>query len=112
LSCQGIKLVGKRHPGIPFHHHLTFANHVHQLDANQDIFGRLERRESEHRFSDTFDGPMILLNDVTEVFDLTNARRPGGRMTVEYALTNENRISLSLMICSIAALLAPLLSMA
>jgi hypothetical protein len=58
---------------------------VHQLDASQDILGRLERLESEHRFSDTFDGPMILLDDVIviEVFDLTNVRGMGGRMRVD-----------------------------
>jgi hypothetical protein len=91
LSCQGIKLVGKRHPGIPFHHYLTFANHVPQLDASQDIFGRLERLESEHRFRDTFDGQMILIDDVIEVFDLTYVRGMVGRMIVEYALTSEDR---------------------
>jgi hypothetical protein len=84
-------MVGKRHPGIPFHHYLTFANHVPQLDASQNIFGRLERLESEHRFRDTFDGQMMLLDDVIEVFDLMNFRGMDGRMTVGYALTNEDR---------------------
>ena len=40
FSCQRVKLVGKRPFVAALHHELTFANHVHQLDASQDIFGR------------------------------------------------------------------------
>jgi len=36
LSCQSIKLVGKRHLGAALHHELTFSNHVHQFNAGQD----------------------------------------------------------------------------
>ena len=40
LSCQRIKLVGKRQLDAALQHELTFADHVHQFDAGQDIFGR------------------------------------------------------------------------
>src|SRR5450830_1132655 len=36
LSCQSIKLIGKRHLGAALHHELTFSNHVHQFNAGQD----------------------------------------------------------------------------
>ena len=39
LSCQCIKLVGKRQLDAAFQHELTFADHVHQFDAGLDIFG-------------------------------------------------------------------------
>ena len=37
---------------------LIFADHVHPLAAGQDIFG------------DSLDGPMVLLHDVVQLFDL------------------------------------------
>jgi hypothetical protein len=40
FSCQRVKLVGKRPFVAALHHELTFSNHVHQLDASQDVFGR------------------------------------------------------------------------
>ena len=39
FPCQCIKLVGKRQLDTAFQQKLTFANHVHQLDAGQDAFG-------------------------------------------------------------------------
>lgn len=39
FSCQRVKLVGKRPFVAALHHELTFSNHMHQLDASQDIFG-------------------------------------------------------------------------
>ena len=39
LSCQRVKLVGKRPFVAALHHELTFSNHVHELDAGQDISG-------------------------------------------------------------------------
>ena len=39
LSCQCIKLLGKRQLDATFQQELTFANHKHQFDSGQDIFG-------------------------------------------------------------------------
>ena len=36
LSCQSIKLLGKRQLGAALHRELTFSNHVHQFNAGQD----------------------------------------------------------------------------
>ena len=40
FPCQRVKLVGKRPFVTALHRELTFSNHVHQLNASQDIFGR------------------------------------------------------------------------
>ena len=39
FSCQCIKLVGKRQLDAAFQQELTFADHVHEFDAGQDISG-------------------------------------------------------------------------
>ena len=39
FSCQCIKLVGKRQLDNTFQQELTFADHVHEFDASQDISG-------------------------------------------------------------------------
>ena len=75
LSCQRIKLVGKRHAVAAFHHELAFANHVHEFDAGQDCLRRAKRLEAEHRPGDAFDGTMILLHDIVEVFHLPDLDR-------------------------------------
>ena len=37
LPCQCLKLVGKRQLAAALQHELAFADHVHELDASQDI---------------------------------------------------------------------------
>ena len=39
FSCKRIKLIGKRQFGTAFQHELTFADHVDEFDAGQDISG-------------------------------------------------------------------------
>ena len=39
FPCQRIKLVGKRQLDAALQQELTFADHVHQLDASQYISG-------------------------------------------------------------------------
>jgi len=68
LFCQGIKLVGERHRFAPFHSALTFADHVHEFDADQDAPGRLKRFETGHRPCHPFDGAMILLECCLTLF--------------------------------------------
>lgn len=69
FSCQCIKLVCIRHPFEAFEHHLTLANHVHEFDPGQDFGGRSKGFETEHGSGDAFDGSVILLDDVVEVWD-------------------------------------------
>ena len=40
FPCQRIKLVSKRQLDTVLDHELSFANHVHELDAGQDAFGQ------------------------------------------------------------------------
>ena len=54
---------------------LSLANHVHELDPGQDLGGRSKGFETEHGSGDAFDGAVILLDDIVEVFDLTNLHR-------------------------------------
>ena len=94
LSCQRIKLVGKRHAGAAFHHELVFANNVHEFAPCQDCLRRVKRLEAEHRPDDAIDGTVIPPHEIVEVFDWPDFDR-------EFSL----RLS-----CSSAALLALLLS--
>jgi hypothetical protein len=48
---------------------LAFLDHVHQSDATQSTAGRVEGFEAEHRPDDPFDGPVVLLDEIVQVFD-------------------------------------------
>src|SRR6185437_16869616 len=52
--------------------HLPFLDHVHQFDATQNDVRAVEILEPEHRSDPAFDGPMVLLDDVVQILDLTN----------------------------------------
>jgi hypothetical protein len=45
---------------------------VHDFDANQNDTRAVEVFEPQHRSSSTFDGPMVLLDYVVQILDLTN----------------------------------------
>ena len=45
---------------------------MHEFDTGEGCRSRLERFETQHRSYHTFDGAMVLLDDVVEIFDLTN----------------------------------------
>jgi hypothetical protein len=49
---------------------LAFANHVHEFDASQGIFGRTKRFEAEHWPDDAPDCAMVLLNEIIQILDL------------------------------------------
>src|SRR6202034_4824294 len=49
---------------------LTFADHVHELNATKGHGGRPERLEPHHRSHLTLDRSMVLFDDVVEVLDL------------------------------------------
>jgi hypothetical protein len=45
---------------------------VHGLNTRNDDSGTSKRLEPQHRSGDSFDGPVILLDDVVQVFVLTH----------------------------------------
>jgi hypothetical protein len=65
LSCQSIKLIGERHRFTAFYRALTFADHVHEFDAGQNISSGAKGLEVEHGASEPLDRPM--LNDVVRL---------------------------------------------
>jgi len=52
--------------------HLPFLDHVHDFDAAQNDTRAVEVFEPQHRSSSTFDGPMVLLDDVVQILGLTD----------------------------------------
>src|SRR5262249_45605374 len=72
-SSQGIELFGQcevLRPGLS--HQLAFLQHGHELNADQVGLGCLKRLESEHWTGGPFHCPVILFDDVVEVFDLVD----------------------------------------
>ena len=57
------------------HLHLSFPNHMHDLDAGQNDARTPKILEALHRFHDAFDGPAILLDNVVQVLALPNLDR-------------------------------------
>ena len=53
---------------------LPLSDHYHPLVAGQRSSCRLETAEAETRPDQALDAPMVLLNDVVQVFDLAQAR--------------------------------------
>ena len=51
---------------------LTLPDHVDQLDPRERHGRRPEGLEPQHRSHQSLDGSMILLNNVVEIFDLTD----------------------------------------
>jgi hypothetical protein len=52
--------------------HLPLPDHMHYFDAGQDYAGATKILEAQHRSGDAFDGPMVLLDHVIQVLDLTD----------------------------------------
>jgi hypothetical protein len=57
---------------IPFFHalHLPFSDDVHHLKSLQCSPSRLEGEKAHSRFRQPFDEPMILFDEVIQIFDL------------------------------------------
>ena len=51
---------------------LAFADHVHRFDAPNERASAAKCLEPQHGSHDSFERPMILLDDVIEVFDLAH----------------------------------------
>jgi 3-hydroxy-3-methylglutaryl CoA synthase len=52
--------------------HLPFADHVHKLDGTQNDSRTTEVLEALYRACDALDRAMVLLDDVVEVFALSD----------------------------------------
>jgi hypothetical protein len=51
---------------------LALANHMHGFDASDDNSGRAKGLEFEHGSRDPFDGKMVLLDDIVQIFRLAH----------------------------------------
>ena len=49
---------------------LALANHVHRLNAGDEDACAAKDLEPEHRPYDSFDSPMILLDDIVQILAL------------------------------------------
>ena len=54
------------------HDHLSFFDHVHEVDPDQSALRCIKRFEPQHRPCHALDGSMILLDHIMQIFDLTN----------------------------------------
>ena len=52
--------------------HLPLLDHVHGLDSGDEDSSTPKGLESEHGSGDPFDGPMVLFDDVVQVFGLAH----------------------------------------
>ena len=59
--------------------HLSFHDHVHQFDAGQKDPGTAKSLESQHGSRSSLDRPMVLLDQIIEVFRLADL---DGRFTI------------------------------
>ena len=51
---------------------LILAQHVHDFNTGEHIASGVKGFETEHRSDHSFNGTMVLLNDIVEVFDLSH----------------------------------------
>ena len=70
-----MKLVSKRQLDAALQQELTFTNYVHEFDADQDVSDSPKRLGIQHWYYNPLNCPVVLLDDVVEVFDLPNHNR-------------------------------------
>jgi hypothetical protein len=58
--------------------HLPLLQHVHGLDTGNQFLCAPERLEPQHAVGDPFHRPLVLLNDVVEVFGLAQSNIQAG----------------------------------
>jgi hypothetical protein len=59
--------------------HLSFRDHVHNLNAGQKDPGTAKSLEPQHGPRSSLDRPMVLFDQVIEIFELAD---PDGRFTI------------------------------
>jgi hypothetical protein len=70
LRRQAVKLSGQRE--IFSAEHLSFSYHVHEFDASENGARTSEAFEADDRSGFSFDGSMVLLDDVVEILTLSD----------------------------------------
>src|SRR5262245_56354444 len=73
LSGQGVEQFGRSEAFVfSLHCHLSFPDHVHELNPNQSILGCRKRLEPQHETRDPLHASMVLLYDIIKIFDLAD----------------------------------------
>ena len=76
-ESQGIKLISGGQDFSVMAIDLPLADHVHRFDAGNEDAGAAKDLEPEHRPYDSFDSPMILLDDIVEIREWSNPGADG-----------------------------------
>jgi hypothetical protein len=69
-ESQAVELVGCRQNFSSGATKLPLLDHVHGLDAGEQLPRTPERLEAQHRIRDPFHSPVVLLHDVVEILRL------------------------------------------
>jgi hypothetical protein len=72
LYCEVVELISDGRMGSASIFHLSFRDHVHNLNAGQKDPGTAKRFESQHGPRSSLDRPMVLLDQIIEIFGLVN----------------------------------------
>src|SRR5262252_7928925 len=76
LSSQGVEQFGRSEAFVfSLHYHLSFLDHVHELNPNECVLSGLERFKPQHGSCHPLYASMILLHNVVEILDLTDGDR-------------------------------------
>src|SRR5262252_163419 len=76
LSSQGVEQLGRSEAFVfSLHDHLSFLDHVHELNPNECVLSGLERFKPQHGSCHPLYASMILLHNVVEILDLTDGDR-------------------------------------
>jgi hypothetical protein len=75
LSGQGVEQLGRSEAFVfSLHYHLSFLDHVHELNPNECVLSGLERFKPQHGSCHPLYASMILLHNVIEI--LSSRMRP------------------------------------
>ena len=75
LYCEIVELISGGRVGSASALHLSFRDHVHQLNAGQKDPGTAKILEAQHGPDAPLDRPMVLLDEVVEIFGLADLDR-------------------------------------
>jgi hypothetical protein len=88
LGGQGIALLSRREAlASCLNHQLLFLEHMHELNPNRGVLGRLQRFEPQHGTRHPLDGSMVLLHQIIEILHLADDER--GAMLFVIALDGD-----------------------
>jgi hypothetical protein len=72
LCCEVVELISGRQMNSASTLHLSFHDHVHNFNAGQKDPGAAKSLEPQQGPRTSFDRPMVLLNQIIEIFALTD----------------------------------------